>query len=249
MEVRRMKRPIGDAVVVLRRLLHVRAIFGHAHRAKLEHFDDLAIQAIATLLEEDGPFARGLDRNRRKNHRGGGNDEGCGAQHDVFNALNEAVHAIKRRLEDADQRDIAKRSPAAVEQVKDVEIGDVIDTCGGVREGRQEFGDALLGFHRKREVYALHLAATRAQHGLVEGANDAANFGRNLRQTIRRAVLEEADQAHAQLGRRLDALREMDSDVCHAHDGDVALIATLHTCSAEAQTRDDPNEGDERGCG
>src|SRR5471030_3170893 len=135
---------LSHPLVALGRLEHFHAVFRHRHRTEFIDDDLLAVEAVASLPEDDRAGRADLDGDGNQQHYRQQRDLDAQSQHDIAGTLDHAVKASKRRFADGDDRHAADVIKARLHQVKDVNIRQEINRSRRILQLVQQFADARL---------------------------------------------------------------------------------------------------------
>ena len=100
------------------------------------------------MAEEHRSGRRELDQRGDHQHRDRDQQQDERADHDVLQALEPPIDATGRCVTDADEREIADRTPASTEELVGEEVRNQVDADGGIGELAHDLRDALLGPER-----------------------------------------------------------------------------------------------------
>ena len=151
-----------------------------------------------------GPGRGELDGQRQHQQQRRDQQQDQRRQHDVADALDQAVGATERRLADRDDRHAEHGAAMALDQVGEEHVGHEIDRRGGVLEVVEQLQDARLRGHRQRQVDHLHLLRLGDRGEVVELAQQLVL--RPHAQALLVAAVDEADQFDARVVTLADAL-------------------------------------------
>ncbi len=137
-------------------------------------------------------------------------------QHDVLEPLDQAVDAVERGFADGDDRHAAHVVHARLDQVVEEDVRHEVDRRGGVAQLVEQLQDARLRGHRQRDVDRVDAVALHERRQVGQAPLDAG--AGNVAQTVRDAVVEKADDLHAEQFARGELRRELAARFGHTDD-------------------------------
>ncbi|MNC41971.1 hypothetical protein D3C75_907660 [compost metagenome] len=141
-----------------------RVVFHHFHGTKFPHLDRLAVHAIARLTEDNRAGRRQFHRRTDTQQHRGNKQQDHRRKHDVFEAFQDAVDTVERRIKQRHNRHTVHFFGAGVQNIEGKHIRDQHHRTGGIRQFANQRFDACFFAHRHRNVDIINASGARLLH-------------------------------------------------------------------------------------